>query len=83
MPLVIRPTTTIIKEQHFTTQTERGEVTVNINLKLSLEVNGDGELSLKAEKLPDKKVVDKEISDFVMQIPDEETGDLIDFGKEI
>lgn len=79
MPGRIQPTT-IVKE--ITTQTTQGEVTVNLNISLTIDINEFGEVSVGMSK---KGVVD-DIPDYIAQIPDIETvseNDLIDFGKDI
>ena len=81
MPLIIKPTT-VVKEHHFTTETQRGEITVNINLTLTLQVDQTGEIKVSATPTvePSKR------QQPVMYIPELEPvniNELIDFGKDV
>lgn len=76
MPNVLKPSTVV---RNVTTQTVAGEVTVNLNIVLTLQ---GGELSVSTQAQPQ----DKEIPDFVKQLPDWgviEDEDLIVFGQEV
>jgi hypothetical protein len=75
MPQIIRPTT-IVKQ--FTTQTVQGEVTINLNLVLTIHTDANGVISVDATPVPVK-----EIAEYVPQIPDIAVEDLIDFGKDV
>ena len=62
-------------EKHFITESKQGEMTLNINLKLTIEQNGNVSVATSKEK---------EIPDYVMQVPDlEPINELIDFGKSV
>jgi hypothetical protein len=86
MPQVIKPTS-VVKEQHFTTKTVDGEVTINLNLTLSIVVDQQGQISVSAapEVIQPKKEVIKKEPEFVFQIPEVEVSsqELIDFGQDV
>lgn len=80
MPLIFKPT--IVKEHHYT-ETQRGEITVNINLTLTLQVDQNGAISVSASPTVVQKPEPQR--DYCVQMPDldiEET-QLIGFGKEV
>jgi hypothetical protein len=77
MPQILKPTQ-IIRETHFNTTTSQGEVTVNINLTLTVQMD-HGELKIT----PSIKKVD-EIPDYIIPEWDEiKPNELIDFGKDV
>lgn len=77
MPSILKPTTVV---KHLTTQTSQGEVTVNLNLTITLCVDQAGEVSLKVAPTP------KATPEYETHIPDwgpVDNTDLIDFGKDV
>ncbi len=79
MPYIFKPTTI---ERHFTTSTTQGEVTVNINLTLKLEVGQDGEIKVAATAAPEAPQIKTKKPEFSFQIPDFESEQLIEFGRD-
>jgi hypothetical protein len=75
MPNVLRPSTVI---RQITTETVQGEVTVNLNLTLTLHIDQSGDVSMNVSTTKPA-----ETPDYVPQIPDWDDGDLIEFGKEV
>lgn len=87
MPLYLRPQT-VIKEHHFTTNSVQGEVTVNINLTVTLQVDQNGAITMSATPTVEPRVAKKEksVPDYMFQIPDiepVESGSLIEFGQDV
>lgn len=72
MPQRLKPTSV-----NFTTVTTQGEVTVNINLTLTIEMDQTGNLKVSAAT--------KDTPDYITQLPDWEPvkpEELIDFGED-
>lgn len=70
MPQLLKPTTVV---REITTQTVQGEVTVNLNLVLTIHVDQDGTVGVKAENVPD----------FRETLPDWGEDEILEFGKEV
>ena len=76
MPNILKPTTVV---KQITTQTTQGEVTVNLNLTITLCVDQTGEMSLKVAPT-------KATPEYETHIPDwgpVDNADLIEFGKDV
>ncbi len=81
MVQVIKPTQVIEK---LTTQTVQGEVTINLNLTITLKQDGTVALMTEAAPTQQKNTApEDEIPDTVFQIPDFESAEVLsDFGKD-
>lgn len=78
MPSIIKPTTVV---KQITTQTTQGEITVNLNLTITLCVDQTGEVSLKVAP-----TAAPEQPEYLTHVPDwgpVNQEDLIEFGKDV
>lgn len=73
MPQLVKPTTVV---REITTQTMQGEITVNLNLVLTIHVDQDGLVDVKA-------TAEEKIPDFRETLPDWGEGEMLEFGKEV
>lgn len=83
MPKVIQPAQVV--HQHITTQTSQGEVTINLNLTITINADGTFQIGANAsEHVPIKpKVEEKDVPDSIFAIPEFETTEtLLDFGQD-
>jgi hypothetical protein len=82
MPQVIRPTQ-IIRE----ISTHEGEMTVKIELTLNINTNQDGQINIQTEAKPQANltpgVKQTQIPDTNFFIPEFESGEMMNFGKEV
>jgi hypothetical protein len=89
MPFIIKPVTTVVREK--TVTTNQGEVTINLNLMLTLVVDQNGTVSVSATPQTPSPMPTVPISakptkpEYVIQIPDIEVTDnlILDFGKDV
>lgn len=75
----IKPMPTIHK---MVTQTEQGEVTVNINLTLNIKLDSNGNLNISSEVKPVGKISEKEFEYVIPDLDIDESDIIMNFGKE-
>jgi hypothetical protein len=84
MPKVITPPQVI--HQHITTKTSQGEVTINLNLTITINADGTFQVGANASEhapVVKPKVEEKEVPDSIFTIPEfESTETLLDFGQD-